>query len=61
MDTVYLIMIEEGPNSIDIKGYSSFSRLCSEAGIKKGMLNKKDLPVKLGNRTILTIKVDNKI
>lgn len=61
MDTVYLIMVEEGPDSFDIKGYSSFSRLCSESGLEKGIINKKDLPVKLGKRTILAVKVDNRI
>jgi len=61
MDTVYLIITEEGPDSFNIKGYSSLSRLCSEAGIEKGMINKKDLPVRLGKRTIVAIKVDNKI
>ena len=60
-DNVYLIITEEGPDSINIKGYSSFSRLCSEAGLEKGMINKKDLPVKLGKRTIIAIKVDNRI
>jgi hypothetical protein len=60
MDSTYLILIVDG-NEISVKGYFSFARLCSDNGIKKGSIDKKKLPVKIGNKTILSIVVDTKI
>lgn len=60
MDSIYLILIMDG-NEISVKGYDSFSRLCSDNGIKKGGIDKKKLPVRIGNKTILSVVVDNKI
>lgn len=57
---VYII-ISESSGGLNVKGYNSFSRLCSENGIKKNSISKKDLPVKVGNKTILSIEVDERI
>jgi hypothetical protein len=59
-DTLYLIM-EQVNNSLNVKGYYSFSRLCSENNIDKKMVDKKSLPIRVGNKTILTVKIDTRI
>lgn len=41
------------------KAYYSLSRLCRENGFKK--IEKKDLPVQMGNFKIVTVDVDNRI
>jgi hypothetical protein len=60
MDKIYIILIEEN-NSFSVKGYNSFSRLCSENGIDKNSVDKKLLPFKVKNKTILSVEVDNRI
>ena len=59
-DTVYLVMEHVG-NSLDARGYYSFNRLCSENNIDKKMVDKKSLPIRVGNKTILTVKIDTRI
>ena len=60
MDKIYIIISEES-NSLSVKGYTSFSRLCTENGFDKKSVNKKLLPFKVKNKTILSIEVDTRI
>jgi hypothetical protein len=60
MDEIYIILIQDN-SELSVKGYNSFSRLCSENGIDKKSVDKKSVPFKIGNKTIFKIKVDNRI
>jgi hypothetical protein len=52
---VYLLI-----NNCNIfKAYYSLSRLCKENGFKK--INKKDLPVQIGNFKIVNLEIDTRI
>jgi hypothetical protein len=52
---VYLLI-----NNCNIfKAYYSLSRLCKENGFKK--INKKDLPVQMGNFKIVNLEIDTRI
>jgi hypothetical protein len=56
MDNIFIIS-----TSNTIKAYSSFSRLCSENNIDKSKINKKNLPVKIGDITIVKVELDTRI
>jgi hypothetical protein len=60
MKKIYVIIIQE-KNELIVKGYNSFSRLCTENGISKKDVNKTMVPLKIGNITIMQVQIDTRI